>query len=58
VVSGENDTLASLKITLQRKVGPIISRLVMRQLAPRPGVPVFDPDGFVQRCVIGTGSSS
>jgi hypothetical protein len=34
-------------MTLAQKVEPILSRTVMRQMLPQPGVQVFDPAAFV-----------
>jgi type IV secretion system protein VirD4 len=44
---GADETLSSVRMTLGQKVEPILSRTVMRQMLPAPGVPVFDPAAFV-----------
>lgn len=45
---GHDDTLASVRMTLAQKVDPLLSRKVLRQMIPRPGLPQFDPIAFVQ----------
>jgi hypothetical protein len=45
---GADDTVASTRMTLGQKVDPMLSRLVLRQLLPTPGVDQFDPAEFVQ----------
>src|SRR5664279_1792941 len=44
---GADETLSSVRMTLAQKVEPILSRTVMRQMLPAPGVQVFDPAQFV-----------
>lgn len=44
---GADETLSSVRMTLGQKVEPILSRTVMRQMLPTPGVPVFDPAAFI-----------
>lgn len=45
---GHDDTLASVRMTLAQKVDPLLSRKVLRQMIPQPGLPQFDPIAFVQ----------
>lgn len=47
-VQGADETLSSVRMTLAQKVEPLLSRKVLRQMTPTPGVPVFDPLTFVQ----------
>jgi len=46
-VQGADETLSSVRMTLAQKVEPLLSRKVLRQMTPTPGVPVFDPTAFV-----------
>lgn len=46
-VQGADETLSSVRMTLAQKVEPLLSRKVLRQMTPTPGVPVFDPVAFV-----------
>ena len=46
-VQGADETLSSVRMTLGQKVEPLLSRTVLRQMTPTPGVPVFHPDLFV-----------
>ena len=45
-VQGADETLSSVRMTLAQKVEPLLSRKVLRQMTPTPGVPVFDPVAF------------
>lgn len=47
-VQGADETLSSVRMTLAQKVEPLLSRKVLRQMTPIPGVPVFDPVAFVK----------
>ena len=46
-VHGADETMSSVRQTLAQKLEPLLSRTVLRQLVPRPGVAQFDPDAFV-----------
>jgi hypothetical protein len=47
LATGADDTVASTRQTLQTTLGPFSVRQVLDRLTPAPGVPVFDPAGFV-----------
>ena len=46
-VEGADETLSSVRMTLAQRIEPLLSRKVLRQLTPVPGVAVFDPVAFV-----------
>ena len=46
-VQGADETLSSVRMTLAQKVEPLLSRKVLRQMTPTPGIPIFDPAAFV-----------
>jgi hypothetical protein len=47
LATGADDTVASTRQTLQTTLGPFSVSKVLDRLTPGPGVPVFDPAGFV-----------
>lgn len=47
-VEGADETVDSVRMTLGQKIEPLLSRKVLRQLTPVPGVALFDPAAFVR----------
>ena len=47
-IKGAGETVDSIRMTMGQKIEPLLSRKVLRQLTPVPGVPVFDPVAFVK----------
>lgn len=47
-VEGADDTVNSVRMTVGQKIEPVLSRLVLRQLVPTPGIPQFNAAEFVR----------
>lgn len=49
-ITGADDTVSGIRMTMAQKMEPLLNPVVMRQLVPIPGVECFDPAKFVQSC--------
>ena len=42
-ITGADETVSSVRMTMAQKIEPFLNPVVMRQLIPAPGVEMFDP---------------
>ena len=47
-ITGADETVSSVRMTMAQKIEPFLNPVVMRQLIPAAGVQMFDPATFVQ----------
>src|SRR6478736_3825235 len=47
-ITGADETVSSVRMTMAQKIEPFLNPVVMRQLIPAAGVEMFDPATFVQ----------